>query len=45
VTSCISDDIQIQIASPIILVHIVLHLNYCRMEIMVTQDPVEMALL
>jgi hypothetical protein len=42
VTFCISDDIQI---ASIISVHIVLYLNYCRMEMLVTQDPMEMALL
>lgn len=42
---CISDDIQI--ASLIIWVHIVIYLNYCRMRMLVTQDPmvIQLALL
>jgi small-conductance mechanosensitive channel len=45
VTSFVSDGIQI--ASPIIWVHIIIYLNYCRMGMLATQDPmvIQMALL
>ena len=44
-TPCVSDDIQI--ASPIIWVHIVIYFNYCRMGMLVTPDPmvIQLALL